>query len=91
MRTLLQIIVEPRAKSKVERMKSSKFLVPHEMTVGQLHQLLSKTQLDSKEGFWFLVDNVIPPVSCTLGSLYEQHHDDDLFLYISYSDESVFG
>jgi hypothetical protein len=26
-----------------------------------------------------------------MGGLYQEHHDDDFFLYIAYSDESVYG
>jgi hypothetical protein len=26
-----------------------------------------------------------------MGSLYQEHHEEDFFLYIAYSDESVYG
>merc|ERR1711874_737193 len=32
-----------------------------------------------------------PPTSATMGSLYQEHHEEDFFLYIAYSDESVYG
>lgn len=37
------------------------------------------------------MNNVIPPTSATMGSLYHEHHEEDYFLYIAYSDENVYG
>ena len=40
---------------------------------------------------FFFVNDVISPTSATMGQLYQEHHEEDFFLYIAYSDESVYG
>merc|ERR1711909_11646 len=47
--------------------------------------------LRPEDALFFFVNNVIPPTSATMGSLYQEHHEEDFFLYIAYSDESVYG
>jgi hypothetical protein len=44
-----------------------------------------------EEALFFFVNNAIPPTSATMGSIYQEHHEEDFFLYIAYSDESVYG
>merc|ERR1711862_559982 len=46
-------------------------------------------QPQTRDALFFVVDNVIPPTSATMGSLYQEHHEEDFFLYIAYSDESM--
>merc|ERR1712222_53836 len=48
-------------------------------------------QPQARDALFFFVNNVIPPTSATMGSLYQEHHEEDFFLYIAYSDESVYG
>ena len=69
-----------------------KYLVPSDLTVGQFYFLIRKRiSLRSEDALFFFVNNVIPPTSATMGSLYQEYHSDDFFLYIAYSDESVYG
>lgn len=86
-----QVIIEKYSKSKVDVLERNKFLIPSDMTIGQLHLLLRKRRLDPKVGFWFFVKDLIPSASMTMGQLYQENKDDDGFLYIAYSDENVFG
>merc|ERR1712126_666657 len=69
------VIVEKSPKARIGDLDKKKYLVPSDLTVGL---------------FYFL-NNVIPPTSATMGSLYQEHHEEDFFLYIAYSDESVYG
>merc|ERR1711988_617080 len=69
------VIVEKSPKARIGDLDKKKYLVPSDLTVGQ----------------FYFVNNVIPPTSATMGSLYQEHHEEDFFLYIAYSDESVYG
>merc|ERR1711936_921291 len=60
--------------------------------VDQFYFLIRKRiSLRPEDALFFFVNNVIPPTSATMGSLYQEHHEEDFFLYIAYSDESVYG
>lgn len=61
-------------------------------SVGQFYFLIRKRiHLRPEDALFFFVNNVIPPTSATMGQLYQEHHEEDFFLYIAYSDESVYG
>ncbi|VDP85807.1 unnamed protein product [Echinostoma caproni] len=73
-------------------MDKNKYLVPSDLTVGQFYFLIRRRiQLRAEEALFFFVDDTIPPTSVTMGALFDEHHDTDGFLYIAYSDESVYG
>lgn len=67
-------------------------LVTISFLVGQFYFLIRKRiHLRAEDALFFFVKNVIPPTSATMGALYQEHHEEDFFLYIAYSDESVYG
>lgn len=67
---------------------SKTFLHP----VGQFYFLIRKRiHLRPEDALFFFVNNTIPPTSATMGQLYEDNHEEDYFLYVAYSDESVYG
>uniref|UniRef100_A0A2P2HXB8 Gamma-aminobutyric acid receptor-associated protein-like n=1 Tax=Hirondellea gigas TaxID=1518452 RepID=A0A2P2HXB8_9CRUS len=86
------VIVERAARSRIADLDKKKYLVPSDLTVGQFYFLIRKrVHLRPEEALFFFVNNVIPPTSATMGTLYQEHKEDDNFLYIAYSDESVYG
>merc|ERR1711935_596256 len=86
------VIVEKAPKARVGDLDKKKYLVPSDLTVGQFYFLIRKRiHLRPEDALFFFVNNVIPPTSATMGALYQEHHDEDFFLYIAYSDESVYG
>merc|ERR1712198_581671 len=86
------VIVEKAAKARIGDLDKKKYLVPSDLTVGQFYFLIRKRiQLRPEDALFFFVNNVIPPTSATMGQLYQDHHEEDFFLYIAYSDESVYG
>jgi len=86
------VIVEKAPKARVGDLDKKKYLVPSDLTVGQFYFLIRKRiHLRPEDALFFFVNNVIPPTSATMGSLYQEHHEEDFFLYIAYSDESVYG
>jgi len=86
------VIVEKAPKARIGELDKKKYLVPSDLTVGQFYFLIRKRiQLRPEDALFFFVNNCIPPTSYTMGSLYQEHHEDDYFLYIAFSDESVYG
>ncbi|XP_052022785.1 gamma-aminobutyric acid receptor-associated protein-like [Apodemus sylvaticus] len=86
------VIVEKSPKARIRDLDKKKYLVPFDLTVGQFYFLIRKRiQLRAEDALVLFVNNVIPPTSATMGQLYQEHHEEDLFLYISYTDDSVFG
>ncbi|KAH8367734.1 hypothetical protein KR084_002164 [Drosophila pseudotakahashii] len=110
------VIVEKAPKARIGDLDKKKYLVPSDLTVGQFYFLIRKRiHLRPEDALFFFVNNVIPPTSATMGSLYQvtnhcpafvpthnlihvpfasllkEHHEEDYFLYIAYSDENVYG
>jgi GABA(A) receptor-associated protein len=70
----------------------NKYLVPRDITVAQFMYILRKNiNITSDKGIFIFVDNVLPPNSSLMSTLYMQHADEDGYLYITYAQESVFG
>lgn len=88
----IPIIVERAARSRAPELDKKKYLVPSELTVGQLCFLIrQRISIRPEEALFFFVKNSLPPSSCPLSVVYEEHHEKDLFLYMTYSNESVYG
>ncbi|XP_041077233.1 gamma-aminobutyric acid receptor-associated protein-like 1 [Polyodon spathula] len=86
------VIVEKAPKARVPNLDKRKYLVPSELTVGQFYFLIRKRiHLRPEDALFFFINNTIPPTSTTMGLLYQENHEDDFFLYVAYSDESVYG
>merc|ERR1711963_1230661 len=86
------VIVEKAPKARIGDLDKKKYLVPSDLPVGQFYFLIRKRiSLRPEDALFFFVNNVIPPTSATMGSLYQEHHEEDFFLYIACSDESVYG
>jgi GABA(A) receptor-associated protein len=81
----------------------NRFIVPVDMTINQFMLILrNKTKLKEMEAIFIFVkdgnsknkDNtneIIAPVSETLGSLYDKYKDEKLVLNLFYEKEAVFG
>ncbi|XP_017144981.1 gamma-aminobutyric acid receptor-associated protein [Drosophila miranda] len=84
------VIVEKAPKTRHPDLDKKKYLLPADLTVGQFYFLIRKRiKLSADSALFFFVNNVIPPTSATIGSLYQEHRDKDYFLYMSYSDENI--
>jgi hypothetical protein len=69
---VLQVIVEKAPKARVGDLDKKKYLVPSDLTVGQFYFLIRKRiHLRPEDALFFFVNNVIPPTSATMGSLYQ--------------------
>jgi len=88
----IPVIVEKAPKSRLRDLDKKKYLVPSDLTVGQFYFLIRKRiHLRPEDALFFFVNNVIPQTMATMGQLYQDHHEEDLFLYIAYSEESTYG
>ncbi len=75
------------------QMKRNKFLVPKDMTVGELI-IIIRSHMDLKKEhaiFMFINNNIIPTNSTLLSEVYCLYKNEDGFLYVSYSEENAFG
>lgn len=88
----IPIIVEQGEKSNIPDIDKHKFLVPGDMTVGQFIYIIRKRiKLNPDQAIFIFVNNVLPPTSHVISTLYQEHKNEDGFLYISYTGESTFG
>jgi len=70
-----QVIVEKSPKARVADLDKKKYLVPSDLTVGQFYFLIRKRiHLRPEDALFFFVNNVIPPTSATMGTLYQVCH-----------------
>jgi len=77
----------------IPQVDKRKYLVPSDLTIGQFIYIIRKRMaLDSAKAlFLFVNDSVLVPTSANINSIYDQYHDNDGFLYITYSGENTFG
>lgn len=70
----------------------NKFLIPNDLTIGQLSFVIRKRiNLGPEQALFLFINNEIPPVSAMIGNLYNQFIDEDGFMYVVYSGETTFG
>lgn len=88
----IPVICEKVDKSKMEDIDKKKYLVPSDLTCGQFVYVIRKRlKLSAEKAIFLFVNGSIPPTAAMMNTVYEQHKDKDGFLYITYSDENVFG
>ncbi|GJD02075.1 putative microtubule associated protein 1A/1B [Colletotrichum higginsianum] len=88
----VQVICEKVEKSDIATIDKKKYLVPADLTVGQFVYVIRKRiKLSPEKAIFIFVDEVLPPTAALMSSIYEEHKDEDGFLYITYSGENTFG
>ncbi|XP_005106280.1 gamma-aminobutyric acid receptor-associated protein-like 2 [Aplysia californica] len=88
----IPVIVEKEPKSPIQSIDKRKFLVPNDISVAQFMWIIRKRiQLASEKAIFLFVGKVLPQSSASMGQVYEDHKDEDGFLYIAYSGENTFG
>lgn len=79
-------------KDTIPDLDKSKYLVPHDLTVGQFMFVIRKRmKLSSEQAIFIFINGHIPSTSSIINDLYEYNKHEDGFLYISYSGENTFG
>lgn len=78
------MICEKVEKSDIATIDKKKYLVPADLTVGQFVYVIRKRiKLSPEKAIFIFVDEVLPPTAALMSSIYEEHKDDDGFLYIT--------
>ena len=86
------VICEKAERSDVPDIDKKKYLVPADLTVGQFHYVIRKRiKLAPEKALFLFCANTIPPNPALMSTVYEEHKDEDGFLYVQYSGESTFG
>jgi GABA(A) receptor-associated protein len=76
----------------MEDIDKKKYLVPSDLTCGQfLYVIRKRLKLPAEMAIFLYVDGKLPPSTAMLNAIYETHKDKDGFLYMSYSNDNVFG
>lgn len=81
---VIQVICEKVEKSDIATIDKKKYLVPADLTVGQFVYVIRKRiKLSPEKAIFIFVDEVLPPTAALMSSIYEEHKDEDGFLYIT--------
>lgn len=60
-----------------------------DLTVGQFVYVIRKRiKLAPEKAIFIFVDEILPPTAALMSTIYEEHKDEDGFLYVSYSGKS---
>lgn len=89
----IPIVISP-GNSSVDKflLKKYKYLVPNEVTIGEfMCAIRDQIELPKEKAMFLFVNNVLPPTSSRMCTIFEQHKDDDGFLYMTYGLENTFG
>jgi hypothetical protein len=56
-----------------------------------VYVIRKRIKLTAEKAIYVFVNDILPPTSSFMKALYEEHRDQDGFLYIKYSGENYFG
>ncbi|CAI5516517.1 unnamed protein product [Closterium sp. Naga37s-1] len=88
----IPVIVEKARRSKVPDMDKKKYLVPADISISQFTAVIrNRIKLSPEQAIFLFIGNTMPPSSALMSAAYEEHKDDDGFLYVSYAGENTFG
>ena len=88
----IPVICEKDPRSDIPPVDKRKYLIPMDLTVGQFVYVIRKRiKLSPEKAIFVFVNNVLPPTAALMSSIYEEHKEEDGFLYIAYSGENTFG
>ena len=90
----IPIIIEKGNNSKIDKNIKSKYILATNLTMAELIQIIrGKLEIEPEMALFFLVNGKISiPSDGCLGEIYEKYKDkQDGFLYITYSEEMVYG
>ncbi len=56
-----------------------------------MYVIRKRLKLPAEQAIYLFVNGSIPATAALMNTIYEEHKDEDGFLYITYSGENVFG
>jgi len=90
--TRIPIIVERHVNCKFNDINKKKYLVPRDMAMNQFIFIIRKRiNLESSQSLFVTVGDRLTSSNISLGEIYENHKDEDGFLYMIYTSENTFG
>jgi GABA(A) receptor-associated protein len=85
-------IIEMSKRCTFNRPEKTKFLIPQNLSIGQLQYVIRKRiKLSPDLAMFMFINNVLIPSSEELQRVYQEHKDEDGFLYVVITSESTFG
>jgi GABA(A) receptor-associated protein len=88
----IPVICEKAPKSDIPDIDKKKYLVPNDLTVGQFVYVVRKRiKLEPEKAIFIFVNNSLPSTASLMSQIYDEHKDEDGFLYVTYSGENTFG
>jgi GABA(A) receptor-associated protein len=88
----IPVIVERAPSSQLPEIDRCKYLVPGDLTVAQFGNLIRKRiKLGNEQALIIYINGTLQAASAMFSSIYEEHKDQDGFLYVVYTGESSFG
>lgn len=89
----LPIVVEPSSANE-PAIDKNKYLVPNDLTMGQLmHIIRKRVRMPAEQALFLLVgeSRTIPAAAALIADVYDRHVSSDGHLYVIYSTENAFG
>ena len=85
-------VKDPRSRD-IPDIDRKKYLVPADLSIANFMYVIRKRiKISPEKSIYLFVDNTVMPATAQLlSALYEEHKDQDGFLYITYAGESTFG
>eukprot|EP00475_Leptophrys_vorax_P010085 TRINITY_DN1675_c0_g1_i3.p2 TRINITY_DN1675_c0_g1~~TRINITY_DN1675_c0_g1_i3.p2 ORF type:complete len:123 (-),score=12.98 TRINITY_DN1675_c0_g1_i3:400-768(-) len=88
----IPVIVERARRSKIPDIDKKKYLVPSDLPISSFLTVIRKRiKLSPEHAMFLFVGSTIPPSVALMSAVYDEHKDEDGFLYITYSGENTFG
>ena len=89
--TKIPIICENNGKS-LPDIDKKKFLVPKELSLAQFMYIIRKRiNVSPDKSIFLMINNNLIPSAKLISEIYQEHSDEDGFLYVYYDGESTFG
>jgi GABA(A) receptor-associated protein len=86
------VICEKSKHCNMDEIDKHKYLVPNELTCGQfIYVIRKRLKLPAEKAIFIIVNGSIPPTSTTISEIYHKNKNEDVFLYVTYTSENVFG
>ncbi|KAK4049679.1 ubiquitin-like protein atg8 [Microbotryomycetes sp. JL201] len=85
----IPVICEKADKTDIPVIDKKKYLVPSDLTF--VYVIRKRIKLSPERAIFIFVDEVLPPTAALMSAIYEEHKDEDGFLYVTYSGENTFG
>jgi len=89
----IPVIVEKSVRAKdLPDIDKKKFLVPNDITVGQMCYVVRKRiKLEPEKALFLVCGNKMPPTSQMMSALYKEEKEPDHFLFLTFESEQCFG